>query len=224
MLVLALDTTTRGGSCALLDDGIVVREQAGDPVRPHAERLPGDLIALLDAAGTSLDEIDIYAVAIGPGSFTGLRVGIATMQGLAFATGKPLIGASALDALAQIADAPRVATWVDAWRGEVYAAVYEDGREVESPSVERPEAILARLGDRPTLFIGDGAATYADAIRGRQLSTTIADPALPLLASTIARIAAHEASAGHRPSPHAIRALYVRRPDAEVARDARAER
>lgn len=224
MLVLALDTTTRGGSCALLDDDVVVREQGGDPVRSHAERLPGDLIALLEGTGRSPDDVDVYAVAIGPGSFTGLRVGIATMQGLAFATGKPLIGASALDALAQIARAPRVATWVDAWRGEVYAALYEDGREVESPSVERPQTVLARLDDRPIHFIGDGAATYADAILRALPSATIAAPAHPLLASTIARIAADEASAGHRPSPHAIRALYVRRPDAEVARHARAER
>ena len=224
MLVLALDTTTRGGSCALLDDDVVVREQGGDPVRSHAERLPGDLIALLEGTGRSPDDVDVYAVAIGPGSFTGLRVGIATMQGLAFATGKPLIGASALDALAQIARAPRVATWVDAWRGEVYAALYEDGREVESPSVERPQTVLARLDDRPTLFIGDGAASYADAIRRVLPSATIAEPALPLLASMIARLAGDEASAGHRPSPHAIRALYVRRPDAEVARNARSER
>lgn len=224
MLVLALDTTTRGGSCALLDGDVVVREQGGDPVRSHAERLPGDLIALLDGAGRSPDDVDVYAVAIGPGSFTGLRVGIATMQGLAFATGKPLIGASALDALAQIANAPRVATWVDAWRGEVYAALYEDGRELESPTVERPERVLARFDDRPTLFIGDGAASYADAIRRVLPSATIAEPALPLLASMIARLAGDEASAGHRPSPHAIRALYVRRPDAEVARNARSER
>lgn len=234
MLVLGLDTTTRGGSCALLDDDLVASEQAGDPSRAHAERLPGELMSLLGSAGAALDDVDVYAVAVGPGSFTGLRVGIATMQGLAFAAGKPLIGVSALDALAQIGvaeglrhrhgEGTRIATWVDAWRGEVYAALYEDGREVEAPTVERPEALLARLGGVPTLFIGDGAGTYADAIRRALPAATISDPALPLLASTIARIAADEATNGHRPSPHAIRALYVRRPDAELARDARPER
>src|SRR5688500_6502451 len=129
MLVLALDTTTRAGSCAVARDGVVLRERGGDPDRPHDTRMPGDLMTLLEEERITLPDIDVFAVATGPGSFTGLRVGIATMQGLAFAEGKPLIGVSAFDALARLAVAPgpgaQVATWVDAWRGEVYAALYE---------------------------------------------------------------------------------------------------
>src|SRR5437773_553078 len=102
MLVLALDTTTPGGSCALARDGHVVCELGSDAAKPQAARLPGELIELLERARVSLDEIDIYAVSTGPGSFTGLRIGIATMQGLAMAAGKPLIGVSALDALASV--------------------------------------------------------------------------------------------------------------------------
>jgi tRNA threonylcarbamoyladenosine biosynthesis protein TsaB len=241
MFVLALDTTTRAGSCALLDENGVTHDRPGDASQPHAARLPGDLMTLLDVVRVPLAAIDVYAVAVGPGSFTGLRVGIAAMQGLAFAAGKPRVGVSALDALAVVggAAAPptvppeahrearattRVATWVDAWRGEVYAALYENGRAVEEPIVDRPAAILERLGPRATLFIGDGAATYADLIQSTLPSATIAVPALPRLAGTIARLAADAARAGHRPPPHAIRALYVRRPDAERARDARAGR
>ena len=102
MLILALDTTTRTSSCAVARDGVVLREQAGDGSRPQAERLPGDLMALLEHERLALAEIDAFAVATGPGSFTGLRIGIATMQGLAFATGKPLIGVSGFDALAHV--------------------------------------------------------------------------------------------------------------------------
>ena len=100
MLILALDTTTRVSSCATARDGVVLCEHAGDASTPQAERLPGDLMTLLERSGIALPEIDAFAVATGPGSFTGLRIGIATMQGLAFAMEKPLIGVSGFDALA----------------------------------------------------------------------------------------------------------------------------
>jgi tRNA threonylcarbamoyladenosine biosynthesis protein TsaB len=224
VLVLALDTTTRGGSCAVARDGVVLRERGGDADRPHDTRLPGDLMALLDEEGIALSAIDVFAVATGPGSFTGLRVGIATMQGLAFAAGKSLIGVSAFDALAAMARRPdgvaRIATWVDAWRGDVYAALYEEGTEIETASVENPERVLSRY-TRPTLFIGDAAETHRDAIVAALGSAArIAEPASPILAGAIAVMAAESARAGHQPPPHAIRPLYVRRPGAEPARDA----
>lgn len=227
MLILALDTTTNAGSGALVGDRGVVREAASDRARPQAERLPGELAALLDREGVALTDIDAFAVGTGPGSFTGLRVGIATMQGLAAAMGKPLIGVSALDALVRIASGGSertrptcVATWVDAWRGEVFAALYENGREIDAPRVAPPEALLGRLTDRPTLFTGDGAARHQDVIRavlGARARFT--EPVAPLLAGTIGRIAADAWRAGDRPAPDAIRPLYVRRSDAELARD-----
>src|SRR5687767_12569031 len=99
MLVLALDTTTRQGSVALARDGGALAVAAGDPGIAHGARLPGDLMRLLDAQRLRVADVDLFAVASGPGSFTGLRIGIATMQGLALANGKPLAGISALDAL-----------------------------------------------------------------------------------------------------------------------------
>jgi tRNA threonylcarbamoyladenosine biosynthesis protein TsaB len=222
MLVLGLDTTTSSGSCALARDGRVVHEQVNNAPNAHAEHLPGDLISLLDRAGVTLSEIDAFAVATGPGSFTGLRIGIATMQGLAFAERKPLIGVSGFDALARIAGGDtRVATWVDAWRGEVFAASYEDGREVTAPVVGRPEVLLESMRGRPTLFIGDGAAGHRDIIRRTMGELArIADPAALPLAGTIAILAGEQATQGEHP-PHAIRPLYVRRTDAELAQDAR---
>jgi tRNA threonylcarbamoyladenosine biosynthesis protein TsaB len=229
MVILALDTTTRAGSTALMRGAEVVDVQASDAARPQAERLPAELMALLDRHGLELPQIDIYAVATGPGSFTGLRIGIATMQGLALAQGKPLIGISALDALASTAGprteglktrgcVARVATWIDAWRGEVYAALYENGAEVMPPTVDAPAHLLPRLGTA-TLFVGDGAAVYADLITAA--GGHVADPAAPPIAGAIATLASREAAAGRCPPPHAIRPLYVRRPDAEVAREAR---
>src|SRR5688572_14825448 len=252
MLVLALDTTTRAGSCAVARDGVVLRERGGDPDRPHDTRMPGDLMTLLEEERITLPDIDVFAVATGPGSFTGLRVGIATMQGLAFAEGKPLIGVSAFDALVRLASpgplratrptngegarpangvgrvprsgpAAQIATWVDAWRGEVYAALYEDGREVEPPTVEHPDRLLERLSARTgILFIGGAAQTHRDAILAALGDTArIAEPVAPLLAGMIALMAGEAARAGSHPPPHALRPLYVRRPDAEPVRDAR---
>ena len=225
MLVLALDTTTPKGSCALALSGDVLLEEESDPAREAAARLPQELLTLLDRAGKTLAEVDVFAVATGPGSFTGLRIGIATMQGLAFAGGKPLVGVSGLDALAEIAR-PRaqgasIATWVDAWRGEVYAALYDHEKQIEEPVVVRPAALLARLTTTSVLFIGDGAHIHRDQILstpGRRWQVA----EVPRLAGTIARQAGRIVASGARPRPHAIRPLYVRRTDAELARDARA--
>jgi tRNA threonylcarbamoyladenosine biosynthesis protein TsaB len=254
VLCLALDTSTPGGSCAVTRDGAVIRESVGDRDSPHDSRLPGDLITLLEGARIALQDVDLYAVATGPGSFTGLRIGIATMQGLAFATGKPLIGVSGFDALAQIASrnavkafrqtgrnavkasrqtgrnavkafrqtgAAAVATWVDAWRGDVFAARYQHEVQTDPPTVEKPSALLARITGS-TLFIGDAVPVYGDLIR-RTLGdrALFADPPAPALAATIAHIATTTARTGAQSAPDDIRPLYIRRPDAELARDAR---
>jgi tRNA threonylcarbamoyladenosine biosynthesis protein TsaB len=228
MITLALDTSTRTGSSAVLRGDDVLAEVPGDGARTHAERLPADLMQALDAARLVLADVDVFAVATGPGSFTGLRVGIATMQGLALAAGRPLVGVSVLDALAHVAAAgagARVASWVDAWRGEVYAALYDGVREVEPASVELPDAILARLRAGRTMFIGDGAAVHRDAISRVMGSHGVLAPVLePPLAGIIGRLARAEVEAGHRPGPADIQPIYVRRPDAELARNARVQR
>src|SRR5262245_40500539 len=103
MRVIALDSTTRTGSVALVEDDRVVEERRGDGSRSHAERLPMEIVALADAHHTALADVDLYAVASGPGSFTGLRIGIATVQGLAFVHGRRIFGMSVLEALAHAA-------------------------------------------------------------------------------------------------------------------------
>src|SRR6185295_10327564 len=167
MLVLSLDTTTPKASCAIARDGVVINEEPIEASRQLALQLPGALRDILDLSAVALEEIDAYTVATGPGSFTGLRIGIATMQGLAFGANKPLIGISGLTALRAVASpaflGSRIATWVDAWRGDVYAALFEDGVPVGEPVVARPDDLLEALAAaRPLManditFIGDGA-------------------------------------------------------------------
>jgi tRNA threonylcarbamoyladenosine biosynthesis protein TsaB len=214
VLILALDTTTAAGSVALADDGRVLEVSAIPPGEPIATRVPGDLIALLERHAVALRAIDVFAVATGPGSFTGLRIGIATMQGLALAERKPLVGVSAFDALASSTQADRVATWVDAWRGEIYASEYENGRVILEPMVAPPDVVLAAMQHRDALFIGDAAVKHRDRL------ARVVEPT-PLLAGAIASLADARGKGGDLPPPHAIRPLYVRRPDAELARDAR---
>jgi len=235
MLVLGLDTTGRLGSVALVRDGAAAGTVVGDPARAHAQRLPGDILALLAAQGLQPSDVDVFAVAAGPGSFTGLRIGIAAIQGLAFATRRPVVGISALEALAHAAGQGgttgargRVGVWMDAQRDEVFAAIYErDAQEApwrltDGPVVDAPRAVAERwrgpAGAAPLPMVGDGAVRY------RAIVADVLGPAAhivepPLMAPSIAWLGWQRALAGAAGLPHAIRPLYVRRPDVELARD-----
>jgi tRNA threonylcarbamoyladenosine biosynthesis protein TsaB len=237
MLVLALDTTTRAGSVAVVRDGRVLDLLPGDPGSPHAERVPADLVRSLERAGAALSQVDVFAVAVGPGSFTGLRIGIAAIQGCAFATGRPVVGVSALEALALAVTAgrsagtdPRVGVWMDAQRQEVFSGLYAiDGGgagaalvTIEEPAVGDPAATAGRwhglLGGRWCPVAGDGAVRYRHVLdEAAGMPVTVIEP--PPLAATIALVAELRARAGEGTLPHAVRPLYIRRPDAELARD-----
>ncbi len=211
MYVLALDTTSSLGSSAILRDDDLVRLVHHDAERAHANHLPAALMSVLSQSGLVLGDIDVFAVAVGPGSFTGLRVGIATMQGLAFATGRPLLGGSTLEALARVGGGGRVAAWVDAWGGEVYAQVYNGPLAVSPPRVAHPAALLREIQE-PTTFMGTGAVTHAELIT-RTLGTfgVMCPQPAPPLAGVIGHQARVRVLHGERPGPDAIRPLYVSR-------------
>jgi tRNA threonylcarbamoyladenosine biosynthesis protein TsaB len=232
-VILALDTSSAGGSAAVVaPDGAIVAERAGDASRTHGRRLPAELMAVLREAGVALAEVDRLAVAVGPGSFTGLRVGIATIQGLALTGGLLVTPVSTFDALAWHARAPAdavpdaIAAWVEAHRGEVFATLLApDGRTVLAPPTAlTPGATLDAWRDAlaphaRVRFLGDGAVRYQDAIRERLGAQAAIDAAVPLLAGAIGCLAAAAPDGAVR--PHAIVPLYVRRPDVELTRDRR---
>lgn len=239
MLVLAVDTTTRQGSVALARDGSVVAVYEGDGAVTHGVRLPGDLVRFLEAHDRHIADVDLFAVASGPGSFTGMRIGIATMQGLALANGKPLIGISALDAINDVARSAlcslpsdlsaserdrEVAVWMNAQRGQVFSAVYSHDVVLEPALADNPADILSRWAReerQPVLFAGDGALMYHALIRQVRADVHIVDP-LPPLAPGIARLAETTLRAHGASEPDAIRPVYVRRTDAELVRDGKA--
>jgi tRNA threonylcarbamoyladenosine biosynthesis protein TsaB len=232
MRVLALDTTTRAGSIALVEDDRVVAERRGDASRSHGERLPSELLALLGECELPVSSIDVFAVAAGPGSFTGLRIGIATIQGLAFVEHRRVVAVSALEATAHAVSGSLpagvlVGAWIDALRHDVFSALYRTTAaqpftpdrlvELESAAVGAPAATLARwlqsVG-RPAVLAGTGATTYA-ALLSREVPTV--EP--PSLAGAIGRLAAIRAQRGEGTDPAGVQPLYVRRPDAEIARE-----
>ena len=235
MLVLAIETATRDGSVALVRDGRVQADASGDGRVVHAARLPGDALALLPPLGLTLEAVDLFAVCLGPGGFTGLRVGIASAQGLAFATGRPIVGVSALDALAVAAlppDGPDAVAgvWMDAARGEVFAARYRPDAThlfgvaaiddpVSAPPADVAAAWAADAGPGVAVWIGEGVERY----RGLVPPAATVVPT-PRLAPFIALLGGLAAGAGQAGRPHALRPLYVRAADAELARARRGGR
>jgi tRNA threonylcarbamoyladenosine biosynthesis protein TsaB len=237
MRVLALDTTTRSGSVALINDQRIESERGGDATRTHAERLPQEILSLLADHQLSTPDIDLFAVASGPGSFTGLRVGIATVQALALVHGRRVVGVSALEALAhvagkELAQGSLVGAWMDAGRAEVFSALYRLSAassfssqrlvEVEAAAVGGPGGVLERwadllLGGAPVVLAGPGAVMYGELIRAHRLNARVED--VGQLAGAIGLIADGRAAAGETVDPAGVRPLYVRRPDAELDRE-----
>ncbi len=245
MRILALDTSTPAGSVALAADGAVTECRIGDADRTHGERLPGDVTALLAAHALTPADIDLYAVCSGPGSFTGLRVGLATIQALALVNQRRVVAVPTLEALACAALWPPVGgestelvgAWMNAHRGEVFAALYDvsltgagDGgarlREVAGPLAAPPDVALRhwreRLGGdgRRVAVIGDAVAPVRERLRQELNCAGLLTPSVPPLAPIAARIAGAAAGRDAR-APHAVRPVYVRRPDAVLARERR---
>lgn len=239
VIVLGLDTTTPQGSVAVWKDGVLVAIRPTDPGRPHSDQLPGAVDDLLRARGLAVADVDVFGVASGPGSLTGLRVGIATIQGLAFALGRPVVAVSALEALASAATVALPAldvgdcagAWTNAHRGEVFAALYlvepesRDGEGLlllDGPTVGAPAELVARWAtcvEGRRLRVAGNAAESSATLFLHRLGPATAVTEGPLLAGTIAELAGRRARRGEVMSPHALQPLYVRRPDAEVARD-----
>ena len=218
MRVLAVDTTTERGSVAVTEDDSVAGEVRLVSPDGHSRRLLPAVDFLLQSLGLRPGDIAGYAVTTGPGSFTGLRVGLSTVQGLALGAGRPCVGMSALEVLAaRIAGAaPASVALMDAYRGEVYGAVYdEQGRAVGPATVERPDALVGRTPERAA-FVGDGARRHRDLILA--LRPYALFPARSLfLAGTLARLAAPRLQRGEGVSPAGLRPLYLREPDIRKA-------
>ena len=223
MNLLAVDTASQSCSVALLQKGQLRCEMTVNAGDTHSRRVLTLIDSVLRIAGITAKSIDGYAVTIGPGSFTGLRIGLSVVKGMALAVGKPIVGVSSLDALAYPCRSPHlpVCVLMDARRKEVYSAFFEpvDGgmAMVGDAAVLSPEDAISGITG-PCAFVGSGALLYRDLIFAEKGGAAFFPSSGEHLikASSVAFLALKQwASASAEPD---IQPIYLRPSDAEVNR------
>jgi tRNA threonylcarbamoyladenosine biosynthesis protein TsaB len=216
-LILAVDTTHEFGSLALLDGLELIEEMPLHSPDGFGQILFAHLRQLLDRHGRKVDEVDCFAAASGPGSFTGVRIGLVCVKGLAEATGKRVVAVSNLEALATFGTASLRAVVLDARRGEIYGAVYNDhGEAVLGETVGPFPEWLGSLPGGEIEFISPDFRPFAQALAGTRFEHARVTIAPRAIASALGWIACLRWREGRAADPATIDANYVRRSDAEL--------
>ena len=222
--VLAIDTATNACSAALWVDGDVRASRSEPMVRGHAERLVPMIKEIAEAADRAVKSVDLIAVTIGPGAFTGLRVGLAAARGFALSAGVPCLGLTTLEVIAAGVGplAGQLVVGIDSKRTDVYVQVFNpDGQPASEPAAILPESVSWFVGacgaDATKVSVaGDAAPMLEECLSGGGVTVTAIDAPYPD-ATVLARLAAARWVPGdpiERPAP-----LYLRPPDAVIPRD-----
>ena len=228
MIILAVDTATRSCSVAICQDHGLMAESTIFRRQTHSRHLLEMIHHVLALAGLDLNEIDAFSVTRGPGSFTGLRIGLSCVKGLAYATGKPVISVSSLEALANQAfmnhctnSSLHIYPVIDARKKEVYFAGFKQQKSVIlkiiPESVLPPEKLPLHREDGPCLFIGDGALLYKDLLTRLALSGSIFVPPQHnyIRAHTIALLGLDHLKKDKPDDLSTLAPEYIRKSDAE---------
>jgi tRNA threonylcarbamoyladenosine biosynthesis protein TsaB len=224
MKVLALETSTMAGSAAIIDSEAGVIGEVTLNIRAvHSERLMPSVQWLVDSCRMRPDEIDGFAVSIGPGSFTGLRIGLSTVKGLAFAADKPLVAVRTLDAFAmRFPYCDRlVCPLLDARKNEIYGAIYrwENGRcmKLMDEVAVSPGEFLKHINE-PAMFAGDGAAVHQTLIRQKTGGNASFAPPYAMYpsAAAVAEQGLRRLLNGEYDDPVTLTPFYIRKSEAEV--------
>jgi tRNA threonylcarbamoyladenosine biosynthesis protein TsaB len=214
-LILGVDTTCEYGSLALVRGGELLEETLLHAPASFSPVLYERLGSLLDRQGVKLSDVACFAAASGPGTFTGVRIALACVMGLAEATGRPAVAVSNLEAVARYGTARLRGVALDARRGEVYGAVYDDAGKLVSPE------IVAKLGPWLESLPGGVEEFLSNDLSLQLAGTRFADARIltapRALAAAIARIAGERLARGEVSDAAALDANYVRRTDAELA-------
>lgn len=225
MKILSLDTSSSAGSIAILDDRRLVSEWSVGDAGKHSSWLLRSIMAHLEAALCPAAEIDLFAAGVGPGSFTGLRIGIATLKGLAWPLGRKAVGVSTLAALAMNLpySGKAVCPVLDARKGELYTAIYDTSEGLPRPllpdAAMRPEALCALVRERGLegniIFLGSGLSVYAGLLASSVAGAALApSPLWQVRASNVGLLAFE--SAGRAMAPAELAPVYLRKSEAEI--------
>ncbi|MCK4648284.1 tRNA (adenosine(37)-N6)-threonylcarbamoyltransferase complex dimerization subunit type 1 TsaB [bacterium] len=222
MRILGIETSTMTGSVALMDEERLIAEYTLNLKGTHTSRLMPTIDRVLKDASFAIKDLDGIAVSLGPGSFTGLRIGIATAKGLAQGLNIPVVGIPTLDGLAfQLFNGKDlVCPILDARKGEVYYALYKNGKRVTKYMACKPDRLLEKLGSRiqdpvsRIVFLGDGVEVYGDLIKrrlGRKAALAPKTRRLPSAAS-IAELGLERLRRSNKTELLTLRPIYVRAP------------
>lgn len=224
MRILAIESSTKTGSVAIVSESAVIAQYSLNIEVTHSERLMTTVDRVLCDTGIALSDIDGFGVAIGPGSFTGLRIGISTIKGLALVTEKPVAAVSTLKALAHHLphSAFPVCPLLDARKNEVYAALFQYENGDCTPLLSERTIPLAHLAEEikgKTIFIGEAAQAFRaelESFFGER--ALFAPPSLSLpSAAAVGELALAMIKRGEQTDPDTLVPMYIRRPEAEVA-------
>ena len=222
MKILCIDTSTSAGSIALVRENRLLGELLEDSPRTHSARLLAGIDALLKNVNLSISDVDVFAVISGPGSFTGIRIGLTTVKGLAEALGKPIVPITSFEAWVEKEPAIQgiLVPLIPARLGEIYAAVYERSGSVlnvlSDGIVGEVEGVISRMSEGHASFIGRGAAQYWEVIQAKGEGYWTVVETDPFLGQPMARIAHQRASRGEFCTAQELTAFYLRRSDAEI--------
>lgn len=233
MKILAIETATMLGGIAITDDSTgLIAEIRLNVQSTHSERLMTGVDYILNQSGLTISDIDFFALSIGPGSFTGLRIGLSTIKGLSHATGKPIVSVPTLEALAwnfPYCKYP-VCTMLDARKEEVYAALFQWDKEgfirlVNEVSVKISNLVetIRLFVDKKIIFTGEGSLFYKDKIIECLGDKAIFAPPEKIVPSpaNVAYIGIKKALRGEFSGPIDLAPFYIRKSEAEIKRDAR---
>lgn len=228
MKILAIDTSTMLGGIAIMDESRLIAESRLNVRSTHSERLMTEIEHCLKQSGIKISDIDVFAVATGPGSFTGMRIGVSTVKGFSYATGKPIVSVPTLEALAWNFPYSRypVCTMLDARKKEVYTALFkwegENFIRLINETSAKPEEFarnaLSVTRDEKFIFAGEGVILYRDKIievMGEKAIFASPEKTVPSPAN-VAILGLKKANAGEFSEPISLTPMYIRKSEAEI--------